>query len=141
MKNDDQNIKIYEIYVRNTEEYLRHFETSNRFFVSANILMVSVISFLFESASVTGEVIYTLPIIAILVNFLWFAIILTYRNLNSTKHEVIQNIENSFSTQPLTEELTKLSSQKRYIRLRTIYTLIPSTFIIIYIALFFLLIF
>jgi hypothetical protein len=92
----DHLLEQYKVFVETEESLVSRRQEENRFFLSVNALVLTVLSFLLQQgvtdrASWAG--IFVLGIAGLTLCFAWHTIIASYRTLNQAKFDVIGSFE------------------------------------------------
>ncbi|MBD2548316.1 hypothetical protein H6G65_01695 [Microcystis elabens FACHB-917] len=111
---------------------------ANTFFLAINTGLLTVFANLVKDEIITGFS-GTLPIIALLVLcFVWWRIVRSYRQLNSGKYAVILEMENLLPAAPYAAEWVALGEgkdPKRYLPLTHVENWVPRLFGVLYLLL------
>lgn len=111
---------------------------ANTFFLAINTGLLTVFANLVKDEIITGFS-GTLPIIALLVLcFVWWRIVRSYRQLNSSKYAVILEMENLLPAAPYAAEWVALGEgkdPKRYLPLTHVENWVPRLFGVLYLLL------
>ena len=103
-------------------------DSMNNLFVTLNLALIAAVSFIWEIKSVfmllAGLVIYVL----------WCLFIRNFKQLNTEKYAVINNIEKKLPAKPFTDEWKRLNNNKKYANGTTLEFTLPIMFILLYIA-------
>ena len=99
-------LEIYKVFVEMADKVSARRQTANSFFLSVNTALVAAIGYVgfglgkSESHTFNGFV----ALAGMILCFLWFALILSYKNLNSAKFKVIHEIEQCLPLAPYDAE-------------------------------------
>ena len=128
-------LEQYKIYTDRLNRDLDRAQTTNRFFFTINIAILS--GLLLSARKDAGMAITAtsaLSVPAIFFCVLWWRVLLSARQMATAQHETVEEIENYLPMRPYTTEwLEKLEGGKKYIRIGTMRIAIPWIFILIYI--------
>jgi len=103
---NSQLLEIYKLYVEMADRISQRRQTGNSFFLSINTAVIGAVGYVgFGEAGKVDAVFYTFIAIAGLVLcFLWFALILSYKSMNTHKFTVIHEIEQFLPFAPYDRE-------------------------------------
>jgi len=92
----DHLLEQYKVFVETEERLVSRRQEENRFFLSVNALVLTVLSFLLQQgvsdrASWAG--VFVLGVAGLTLCFAWHTIIASYRTLNQAKFDVINSFE------------------------------------------------
>lgn len=105
--------------------------TVNNLFITLNSVILALSAIIPKKSDVS------IAIVGIIISFLWITTITSYKNLNSAKFKVINELEKQLPTQPFNYEwflVGEGQDKKKYKKLTQIEKNIPIIFIIIYLA-------
>lgn len=105
--------------------------TVNNLFITLNSIILSL------SVIIPKKSELSIAIVGVIISLIWITNINSYKNLNSAKFEVINELEKQLPTQPFNYEwflVGKGQDKKRYKKLTQIEKSIPIIFIIIYLV-------
>lgn len=131
-----QNHKFeqYKIFVSSAEKVSEMRFNSNKFFITINSLIVTLLGIFLENLS---GAIWIALFLGIGMSILWIKSIKNYSYLNSAKFQVINKIEQDLPLDPYKKEWDILTCNKKYKTLSKIETFIPYIFIGLYVMIFF----
>ena len=105
--------------------------TVNNLFITLNSVILALSAIIPKKSDVS------IAIVGIIISFLWITTITSYKNLNSAKFKVINELEKQLPTQPFNYEwflVGEGQDKKKYKKLTQIEKNVPIIFIIIYLA-------
>jgi hypothetical protein len=82
----------YKHYVESAEKISERRVTTNNYFLTVNVSLVSVFGII-SSNSIRSAWVVLLPLVGIIVAITWYRVIHSYRNLNTVKFAVIHELE------------------------------------------------
>lgn len=86
---------------------------SNSFFVGVHTALIAAFTVLLKEKVLTPTIIGLMPFVAVLLLcFLWWRIVVSYRHLNSGKYKIIQEIEQHLPLAPYDAEWSVLGEGK-----------------------------
>lgn len=100
--------------------------SSNNTFLTIEAALLAVISFTGDWKNIL------LSLIGIIVSIFWLISISSYKALNAVKYEIINELEQSLSALPFTEEWERLQKRKKYSLLTTTEKMLPIVFIVLF---------
>lgn len=119
----DDLLEIYKLYVQMTDNVSARRLQINAFFISVLSALLATLVFMSQSSSLSDKqdiAFIAISLLGLLVCIVWFLNLASYRQLNSGKFKVIQNIEKQLPYRCYTEEWELLGQgkdAKRYRRL------------------------
>lgn len=95
-------LEIYKLYVEMTDRVSSRRQTANSFFLTLNTGLITFVGYAFNSGSTAqGSTSHLIAGLAgIVVCFLWYRIIKSFRDLNSARFAVIHEIEKLLPLRP-----------------------------------------
>lgn len=96
-------VEIYKMYVETSQKISDCRININKYFISLNLGIVGISSF---------TEIWIVLIFAMMINCVWVSQILTCKNLNKAKFEVIHRIEEDMPYQPFKDEYVIIEQSK-----------------------------
>lgn len=95
-------LEQYKLYVEMADRISQRRTSSNSYFLSVNSAILAFAGYLTSKGST--DYLWLLAVAGILLCLLWFNIITSYRDLNSAKWEVVQQIEERLPISPYAAE-------------------------------------
>ncbi|MDU0354691.1 hypothetical protein RS130_12870 [Paraglaciecola aquimarina] len=130
-------LEQYKLFIASAENISNRRQTANAFFVTINTALVSFHSY-FSSMQTSIEFKFWLvSITGIIISYMWFRLVTSYKDLNSAKFAVIQEIEAKLPLNPYKAEWERLKSTnaaKPYRPFTQIEAWLPWVFIFIHLA-------
>ena len=127
-------LEQYKIYVQTAENVSARRDSTNNYFVSINTVLFTISGYL----SFKNQELWTIliSVVGILISFVWYTIIQSYKNLNSGKFKVIHELENHLPAKLFDYEWRFLGrgATKKYKKLTLIERNIPLIFGFLYIV-------
>ncbi|MDD4083187.1 MAG: hypothetical protein PHD05_07395 [Sphaerochaetaceae bacterium] len=125
----------YKLFVESAEKVSENRNSANEFFLALNTALITISGYL-VSINQSNLIYSLLPAIGIIVNWYWSDIIKSYRQLNSKKFEIINNLELQLPINLFAYEWHLLGGGKTkdYKQLTQIEKCIPFVFIWLYLA-------
>jgi len=137
----DHLLEQYKIYVGMANEVSERRSKTNSFFLSANSFLITALGVLtnFKVSETMGFLwLYVSSAAGILFSISWLLLVRNYKQLNSSKYQVIHAMEKKLPSSPYGKEWQYLESGKnlkKYIKLTNIESTIPFLFIALYLTL------
>lgn len=134
----DHVLEIYKLYVEMADRISSRRQTANSFFLTINSAIVALVGYvnLASSQDSAAFLFYALVAIAgMILSYLWYRLVLSYKQLNSGKFKVIHAIESMLPLRPYDAEWIALGKGKNpdlYKPFTHIETLVPWVFFAIH---------
>jgi len=130
-------LEQYKSYVETADRVSARRGLTNTFFLSINTVIVTVVGILWRDRPPLESWWLVLPaLVAILQCGVWWVTLLSYRQLNVAKFEVIEMLEAKLPAAPLTgaewSRLQLRSGWRRYMPLTRVEQLVPALFGVVY---------
>jgi hypothetical protein len=105
-KNDhrDHILEQYKIYQESIESISSRRQTANSFFVTINTALIALVSYLHLGSKTSTEYYWLVALAGIVISYMWYRLIRSYRDLNSAKFKVLYEIEKSLPISPFDAE-------------------------------------
>lgn len=138
----DHALEIYKIYVEMADNISTRRQSANSFFLALNSAIVALVGYvnLSPDQQSTGYSFFWLvAITGMVVSFLWYRLIRSYKDINSGKFKVIHIIEKQMPLRPYDAEwiaLGKGENPKLYLPFTHIEIYIPWTFFVLHLLVF-----
>lgn len=135
-------IRQYEIYVTSVDRWNERRNSANALFLSLHTLMITTAAFLYEKGPrVSSNWINTLPLaVALLLCYVWFRVLLSYRQLSKVKFDVIEEYEKHLPTGPYVrtewKAVDKGKDHSKYHPITNLERYLPTIFAALYVAMF-----
>lgn len=126
-KNEELLLNQWQTCVEMANEISHRRDTMNNLFVTINIALIAMISYVWSIKTIF------VSLIGIVFCIVWIRFIINFKMLNKEKFNVINELERHLPVKPFNNEWNKLQSNKKYTDGTTIEYILPSTFIIAYI--------
>ena len=137
----DLLLNQYKLYVEMANAISERRSKANTFFLSANSFLITTLGVLtkFQVENNLGFFwLYIASTAGILFAVTWLLLVRNYKQLNSSKYQVIHDIEKKLPASPYIKEWRNLDSGKnwkKYMKLTNIESIIPILFIALYLIL------
>lgn len=92
----------YKLYVEMADRISQRRTAANTYFLSVNSAILAFVGYLTTNAS--PEYMWLLALAGSMLTLFWYNIVLSYRNLNSAKWQVVQDIEKRLPISPYDAE-------------------------------------
>ncbi len=126
-KNEELLLNQWQTCVEMANEISHRRDTMNNLFVTINIALIAMISYVWSIKTIF------VSLIGIVFCIVWIRFIINFKMLNKEKFNVINELESHLPVKPFNNEWNKLQNNKKYTDGTTIECILPSTFIITYI--------
>lgn len=102
----DHTLEVYKVYLEMTDRISERREKANSFFLAVNTALIALLAKdAFGSPAAAPRLLELLvPVAAVVLCYLWYRIIRSYRDLNSAKFKVIHEIEHLLPVRPYDAE-------------------------------------
>ena len=129
----DHYLEIYRIYVITADKVGVRRQLANSFFLSINTVIIGLVSYLQAGSDAQTLIVFYLliSISGMLICYMWYRLILSYKQINSGKFKVIHEIEEKLPLSPYNAEweiLGRGRDAKRYLPFTHIERLVPWVF-------------
>ena len=129
----DHTLEIYKTYLEMADRVSARREKANAFFLATNTALIALLAKdAFGDATASPRVLEVLvPIAAIVLCYLWYRIIRSYRDLNSAKFKVVHAIERLLPLRPYDaewESVDRGKNPKLYLPFTHVEMLVPWLF-------------
>ncbi len=125
-------LTLYRDYVASADAVSSRRTLANNFFVGINTALIGVRGY-FEINN--GQAVVVLAAVGILICVVWYRMIQSYRSLNSSKFQVIQEMEKHLPLAAYTAEYAvQKSSAKPHRSLTSVETFVPLLFSLLHVA-------
>lgn len=133
-------LELYKLYVERADCISDRRERANSFFLTINTALVALLAKdAFKAASAIPRFLEVLvPLAAVVLCYLWYRIIRSYRDLNSAKFKIIHRIESNLPIRPYYAEWEAVGRGKNsnlYLPFTHIEIAVPWLFLIFHVIL------
>lgn len=130
-------LEIYKLYVEMADNISERRQSANSFFLTLNSAIVALIGYVNLSSNNTVQTsfFWLVAVSGMILSFLWYRLIRSYKDLNSGKFKVIHAIEKQLPLRPYDAEWTALGRGKRsdlYLPFTNIEVYVPWVFFVIH---------
>lgn len=95
-------LEQYKLYVEMADRISQRRTSANTYFLSVNSAILAFVGYLTSES--TPDYMWLLALAGCLLTIFWHNIVLSYKNLNTTKWQVVQNIEKRLPISPYDAE-------------------------------------
>ena len=133
-------LDLYKMFVASADKISDRRQTANAFFLTLNSTIVGLVGYLnsLQDAKSANHYLFALvPVAGMLICYMWFSMIRSYRNMNSGKFQVINTIEKMLPIRPYDAEWIALGRGKdprRYLEFSQVEKNIPIVFFLIHLV-------
>ncbi len=102
----DHSLEVYKVYLEMADRISARREKANSFFLAVNTALIALLAkdVFGGNATPSGALELLVPVAAVVLCYLWYRIIRSYRDLNSAKFKVIHAIEGQLPLRPYDAE-------------------------------------
>ncbi|WP_217992708.1 RipA family octameric membrane protein, partial [Stenotrophomonas sp. CC120223-11] len=126
----------YKLYVEMTDRVSTRRMLANSFFVSVHTVLIAAFTVMFKEKALQPTLVGLMPFLAVLLLcFVWWRVVHSYKQLNSGKFKVVHSLEKMLPAAPYDEEWVELgrgNDSKKYLTLTYIENLVPVCFGLLY---------
>lgn len=134
----DHSLEIYKVYLEMVDRISGRREKANSFFLAINAALITILAkdvfgIRPDASNPLGLLV---PVSAVVLCYLWYRIIRSYRDLNSAKFKVIHAIERQLPLRPYDaewESVDRGKNKKLYLPFTHIEIMVPWLFMILHI--------
>lgn len=128
IENRDCILQQWQTCVEMADSVSSRRDSMNNLFATIHVAIVAAISFVWDiKMMILGAAGIALAIV-------WLLFIRYYKNLNTVKYDIINEIEKQLPVQPFSDEWKGLTKIKRYTQGTTLEKVMPWAFIVIYVV-------
>lgn len=128
-------LEQYKIYVEMADRVSQRRGLANTFFLTLNTAIFTLVGVFWENRPAGSEWWLVLPLIAVLSQcYAWFALVRSYRTLNTAKFQVIEALEERLPASPYARGEWAALTEGKYRPLSQIETWVPALFGGVYLA-------
>ena len=135
----DHLIEQYKLYVEMADRISSRRQTAHSFFISLNTAIIALISYVKMNGSDATSFYCLIAFSGMVLAFMWYRLIRSYRDLNSAKFEVVHEIEARLPISPYDAEWEAVGrgmKPKLYLPFSHIEIYVPWIFFIIHFVVF-----
>ncbi len=126
-------LEQYKTYVESADKISDRRINVNAFFITLNSALITVITIFFSNVNL----LFFLTLLGTIFSILWFLNLKNYKQINSCKFHIIQEVEKYLPINLYKMEwniLTKNKSKKKYVPVSNLEMFLPFIFIITYVS-------
>lgn len=133
-------LEIYKLYVEMADKISERRQSANSFFLTLNSAIVALVGYVHLSQDTLPSIasfFWLVAIAGIVLCFLWYRLIRSYKDINSGKFKVIHAIEKQLPLRPYDAEWTALGKgedSKLYLPFTHIEIYVPWVFLLIHLV-------
>jgi hypothetical protein len=134
----DHVLEIYKLYVEMADKISERRQTANSFFLTLNSAIVALVGYVNlsqEAGSGSSSFFWLVAISGMVLSFLWYRLIRSYKDINSGKFKVVHVIEKQLPLRPYDAEWTALgkgADPKLYLPFTHVEVYVPWVFFVIH---------
>lgn len=95
-------LEQYKLYVEMADRVSARRQTANSYFLSINTALLGFIGY--ATGKDAGDQLWLLGLVGVVLSYLWYRVIVSYRDLNSGKFKVVHEIEKRLPISPYDAE-------------------------------------
>lgn len=130
-------LEQYKLYVEMADRISQRRTTANSYFLTVNSAILAFVGYLTTEAS--PDYMWLLALAGFMLTLFWHNVILSYRNLNSAKWQVVQDIEKRLPISPYDAEwdlVQRGHNPKLYRPITHIESWVPIVFLLLHVIVF-----
>jgi hypothetical protein len=131
-------LEMYKLYVEMADRTSQRRERANAFFLAINTSLVAYLARPSEEATTRVWFSVLVPLVGIMLSYLWAQMIRSYRGLNSAKFQIVHSIENRLPMKPYDAEWEAVGrgkDSKLYLPFTHVEGVVPWVFVVFYVLL------
>lgn len=132
-------LEQYKLYVEMADRISARRQTANSFFLSVNTAIIALIGYINFASKTTTNFYWLVSLAGMVLCYMWYRLIRSYKGLNSAKFKVIHEIEQKLPFAPYDTEWDKAGrgkDPKLYLPCTHIEMVIPWVFFAIHVVVF-----
>ncbi|GCC10016.1 hypothetical protein IPdc08_00034 [archaeon] len=132
-------LEQYKLYVEMADRLSSRRQSANSFFLSVNTAIIALVGYLNFGSKASSEFYWLVSLSGIVLCFMWYRLIRSYKDLNSAKFKVIHEIEAQLPLAPYDMEWDKVGRGKNsrlYLPFTRVEVLIPWVFLVLHVFVF-----
>lgn len=132
----DHCLEIYKLYVQMADNISVRRQLANSFFLTVNTAIIGIVGYF---GGTSGKLNWIIILPGIVLCYLWYRLIRSYKDINSGKFKVIHEIEKELPISPYDAEWEALGrgkDTKKYLPFTRIEIWVPGIFGIFYLVMF-----
>lgn len=134
-------LEMYKLYVEMADKISERRQTGNSFFLTLNSAIVALVGYINLSSDElpqnAGSLFWLVPVAGMILCYLWYRLIHSYKDINSGKFKVVHAIEKLLPLRPYDAEWTALGrgdDPKLYLPFTQTEMLVPWVFFAIHLV-------
>lgn len=140
LENKKDIIEQYKLYVEMADRISSRRLTANSFFLSVNTAIVAIVGLIARNNGIdqSRDLFCLVAIAGIVLSYMWYRLVRSYRDLNTAKFKVIHLIENNLPLRPYDAEWEAVGRGKKsklYLPFTHIEVGVPWMFLLIHLVL------
>lgn len=128
-------LEQYKLYLTSAENISNRRQTANVFFVIVNTTLVSLVGYLNLGSDKSADLYWLISIAGIAISYMWYRLVISYKDLNSAKFKVVHEIEKSLPVSPYDAEWEAVGrgeDSKLYLPFTYIEIYVPWVFVVLH---------
>jgi hypothetical protein len=132
----DHVLEQYKLYVEMADRISARRQTANSFFLSINTAIIALIGYINFGSETKASFYWLVSLAGMILCFIWYRLVRSYKDLNSAKFKVIHEIEQKLPCAPYDLEWEKAGrgkDPKLYLPFTHIEIFVPWVFFVIHV--------
>ncbi len=135
-------LEIYKLYVDMADKISERRQSASSFFLTLNSAIIALVGYVNlsqEITSIASSFFWLVAVSGMVMSFLWYRLIRSYKDMNTGKFKVIHAIEKQLPLRPYDAEWTALGKgedPKLYLKFTNIEMYVPWVFFILHLFVF-----
>ena len=97
-------LEIYQAYLEMTDRISSRRQTTNSFFLSINTAIIGFVGYIQFGAEKSSNFYYLVSIAGMILCYMWYRLVKSYKHINSGKFKIIHEIEQNLPISPYDAE-------------------------------------
>ena len=139
-KYTDHLIDQYKVYLEMADRISSRRQSANSFFVTLNTALIALVGYINFGENKAISFYWLISIAGIVLSFMWYRLVRSYKDLNSAKFKVVHEIEAKLPISPYDAEWEAVGrgeNRKLYLPFTHIEIFVPWIFLIIHVIVLF----
>ncbi|KKL90219.1 hypothetical protein LCGC14_1906870 [marine sediment metagenome] len=132
-------LEQYKLYVEMADRISARRQTANSFFLSVNTAIIALVGYINFGSKTKASFYWLVSLAGMLLCFIWYRLVRSYKDLNSAKFKVVNEIEKELPIAPYDREWEKVGrgkDPKLYLPFTHIEIFVPWVFFAIHVVVF-----
>lgn len=132
-------LEQYKVYVEGADRISARRQSVNSFFVTINTALIALVSYMHLGSKSDNKFYWLIALAGIVISYMWYRLLRSYRDLNTAKFKVIHEIEKKLPLSPYDAEWEAVGrgeNSRLYLQFTHIEVGIPWVFLVLHIVAF-----